>query len=303
MTYYLVDTGNVAQRWTASVAKAETGDVFLLFYSHNVGAVSMSAFGPGCLKGVRFEFVGCSVGTNAMDFQICTELGRLVALHPDAAFRILSGDGGFDAVVHYWEDRGVNVRREPLSISKDADGELSVRNMYKGMLREIGLTGDDQAVAAGILVAAMRLPQNERKLNALNRFTKRYGAEEGRARYAQVKDLVRHISMEGPFPPPEAKDGKDAIPAMKPAAKKPGRPAKPVPAESKAKPSPKRLSDQVRAAVPGLEGPDVSRAANAVNRARQKGDKTTLLKELERAFGKSRAAELHQAMASLMPGS
>ena len=101
LTYYLVDTENVAQRWIRTVADAAPGDTFLLFYSHNVGTVNMSAFGPGCLRGIRFEFIGCAVGSNAIDFQICTELGRLTA------------SGGF--VLYPVRRRRVRRRREILA--------------------------------------------------------------------------------------------------------------------------------------------------------------------------------------------
>ena len=54
MKYWLVDTENVAKSWQPFAERAESGDVFILFYSKNVGPVSMSLFGPACLKGVRF---------------------------------------------------------------------------------------------------------------------------------------------------------------------------------------------------------------------------------------------------------
>lgn len=313
LTYYLVDTENVAQRWIRTVADAAPGDIFLLFYSHNVGAVNISAFGPGCLRGIRFEFIGRSVGSNAMDFQICTELGRLVALHPGDSFCILSGDGGFDAVVRYWRDRNVDVRREAPAIPEEHDLERSVRDVYKTMLRDAGVTGDDLAVAAGILVAAMRLPQNERKLNTLNRFTARYGAEDGRSRYNQIKDVVKHISVEGPFPEgmPRADvaeasgvDDGQSPKTQDPKLGKSGQSAPGTKGEARAaKPAaeaPKRLSDKVKAVVPNLNAKEAVHITNIVNRAKQKGDASILRKGLESSYGPNRSKMLYALTVGLL---
>lgn len=313
LTYYLVDTENVAQRWIRTVADAAPGDTFLLFYSHNVGTVNMSAFGPGCLRGIRFEFIGCAVGSNAIDFQICTELGRLTALHQGDSFCILSGDGGFDAVVRYWRDRNVDVRREAPAIPEEHDPERSVQDVYKTMLRDAGIAGDDLAVAAGILVAAMRLPQNERKLNTLNRFTARYGAEDGRARYNQVKDVVKHISVEGPFP--EAASRADAVEASsvddgqssktqnsksgKSGRSAPGTKGKAKAAKPAAK-APKRLSDKVKAVVPNLNAKEAIHITNIVNRAKQKGDASILRKGLESSYGLNRSKMLYALTVGLL---
>lgn len=248
-----------------------------------------------------------------MDFQICTGLGRLTALHQGDSFCILSGDGGFDAVVRYWRDRNVDVRREAPAIPEEHDPERSVQDVYKTMLRDVGITGDDLAVAADILVAAMRLPQNERKLNTFNRFTARYGAEDGRALYNQVKDVVKHISVEGPFP--EAASRADAVEAssvddgqspktqdlklgksgqLAPGTKGKAKAAKPV-----AK-TPKRLSDKVKAVVPNLNAKEAVRITNIVNRAKQKGDASILRKGLESAYGLDRSKALYALTVGLL---
>lgn len=124
MTFYLADTENIARDWHLFAQDAEQGDTFILFYSKHVGPVSMSLFGPASAKGVRFRFVECRMGSNAMDFQIATELGWLVARHPDAAFIVLSKDTGFDVAVKYWQDRGMNVTRQSMPIPRDVFPEI-----------------------------------------------------------------------------------------------------------------------------------------------------------------------------------
>lgn len=221
MTYYLVDTENVARRWTQYTEKAEAGDIFLMFYSKNVGAVSMGLFGPAYMRGVQFGFIECHVGPSSMDFQMATELGRLIALHPDAEFSIISKDTGFDPVVMYWRDRGIRISREEPEIipakaaaaaalapapepiappDPTAVPEPTVAKEYKTRLGALGLTESDLCVATGILMAAMRQPEKNRRTDAYNRFLKRYGAQDGLSRYRVVKDLVADIAVHGPFP-------------------------------------------------------------------------------------------------------
>lgn len=168
-------------------------------------------------------------------------------------------------------------------------------------------------MAAGILVAAMRLPQNERKLNTLNRFTARYGAEDGRARYNQVKDVVKHISVEGPFP--EAASRADAVEASsvddgqssktqnsksgKSGRSAPGTKGKAKAAKPAAK-APKRLSDKVKAVVPNLNAKEAIHITNIVNRAKQKGDASILRKGLESSYSLNRSKMLYALTVGLL---
>lgn len=244
MTYYLIDTENVACRWAQFAEKAGTDDVFILFYSKNVGAVSMKLFGPACLRGIRFSFVECHVGPSAMDFQMATELGRLVTLHPDDGYVVVSGDTGFDVVVKYWLARGVRISRECPEVAPKAtkaatdkeapektapgDGPASdagnaVAVEYHDRLRDLGLAGADLDAALDILTVAMRRPEKDRRMEAYGLFRKRYGKKEGLARYRTVKALVADIAARGPFPPavPEA-PGPAPSPAGKPTADRPG---------------------------------------------------------------------------------
>ena len=57
------------------------------------------------------QWIKCVEGSNALDFQLVTELGARVATEPGHAFVIVSNDNGFDAVVTYWTQRGKDVRR------------------------------------------------------------------------------------------------------------------------------------------------------------------------------------------------
>jgi hypothetical protein len=57
------------------------------------------------------QWIKCVEGSNALDFQLVTELGARVAMNPEREFVIVSNDNGFDAAVKYWVHRDKQVRR------------------------------------------------------------------------------------------------------------------------------------------------------------------------------------------------
>ena len=50
-------------------------------------------------------------GPNALDFHIAYYVGRLAAEYPDAYFRIISKDTGFDPLIKHLKGQGISCRR------------------------------------------------------------------------------------------------------------------------------------------------------------------------------------------------
>jgi hypothetical protein len=62
--------------------------------------------------GARGEYVRISGnGPNALDFHIACHLGERIAVDPEADYRIVSKDTGFDPLVRHLKARGYSVRR------------------------------------------------------------------------------------------------------------------------------------------------------------------------------------------------
>ena len=59
----------------------------------------------------KVTFIKCYEGTNALDFQLCSELGFLIALNKDDDFIIVTNDTGYDAAVKYWRRKEYSVKR------------------------------------------------------------------------------------------------------------------------------------------------------------------------------------------------
>ena len=57
------------------------------------------------------EFIKCFEGSNALDFQLVTQLGYLLCENQENSYVIISNDTGFDAAVRYWKQRNMPVQR------------------------------------------------------------------------------------------------------------------------------------------------------------------------------------------------
>ena len=57
------------------------------------------------------EFIKCFEGSNALDFQLVTQLGYLLCENQANSYVIVSNDTGFDAAVRYWKQRNMPVQR------------------------------------------------------------------------------------------------------------------------------------------------------------------------------------------------
>lgn len=90
----------------------EPQDEILVFYTEKSPHMSYEkVIELTTLSDRPIRWIKCVEGSNALDFQLVTELGARVALQPECAFVIVSNDNGFDAAVKYWTQREKDVRR------------------------------------------------------------------------------------------------------------------------------------------------------------------------------------------------
>lgn len=111
-TVYLVDSENVNDVWIRLVTNMEAQDEILVFYTEKSPHMSYEkVIELTQLSDRPIQWIKCVEGSNALDFQLVTELGARVATEPGHAFVIVSNDNGFDAAVKYWTQREKDVRR------------------------------------------------------------------------------------------------------------------------------------------------------------------------------------------------
>lgn len=108
---YLVDSENVGDIWVPLLVSSQEDDEVLVFYTTK--SPHMNYENVRMLKETEKEadFIKCFEGSNALDFQLVSELGYRLSQNADREYVIVSNDTGFDAAVRYWSTRKMSVSR------------------------------------------------------------------------------------------------------------------------------------------------------------------------------------------------
>lgn len=111
MRIYFLDTENIGAAWIDTVLRDENVGEVVVFYTKNSQPVPLTSLPRLGSIWSKLTFIECCVGQNALDFQLATELGFRVAGAPGDEYVILTRDAGYDAIVKYWQQKGISVSR------------------------------------------------------------------------------------------------------------------------------------------------------------------------------------------------
>lgn len=108
---YLVDSENVGDVWVPLLVSSQPDDEVLVFYT--LKSPHMNYENVRILKETEKEavFIKCFEGSNALDFQLVSELGYRLREDLESEYIVVSNDTGFDAVIRYWAARNMRVSR------------------------------------------------------------------------------------------------------------------------------------------------------------------------------------------------
>ena len=110
MSYYLVDFENVKKDGLDGIHKLGKEDRVCIFYSKNADSITFDQHRRIIESQAAIEFCKVEVGSkNALDFQLATQLGFLIANKSAEQYFIVSKDKGFEILSGYWKSRNVNV--------------------------------------------------------------------------------------------------------------------------------------------------------------------------------------------------
>ena len=110
-TVYFVDSENVNEKWIEALTDIKKSDEIIVFYTEKSTHASYENISKIADGDVNLNWVKCFTGTNALDFQLSTELGYRIAKGERNTFVIISNDKGYDAIVNYWVVKGIKVSR------------------------------------------------------------------------------------------------------------------------------------------------------------------------------------------------
>ena len=155
---YLVDSENVGDIWVPLLVSSQEDDEVLVFYTTK--SPHMNYENVRMLKETEKEadFIKCFEGSNALDFQLVSELGYRLSQNADREYVIVSNDTGFDAAVRYW-----STRKMPVSRLSGKECHRMLTEKKQRVAKESGAAAEpeqEQTRAAGPEVEAEQVREN-----------------------------------------------------------------------------------------------------------------------------------------------
>lgn len=131
MTYYFVDYENVHSEGIVDCSELEQGDIVYVFYTEQAKNITLDILEQFTRRGIRLELDKAGTGAkNALDFQLSSYLGYVIAKHETEPLRyvIVSKDTGFDRLVQFWGEKGIQILRQPgISVKEEPKKEKAVK--------------------------------------------------------------------------------------------------------------------------------------------------------------------------------
>lgn len=161
---YLVDSENVGDIWVPLLVSSQEDDEVLVFYTTK--SPHMNYENVRMLKETEKEadFIKCFEGSNALDFQLVSELGYRLSQNADREYVIVSNDTGFDAAVRYW-----STRKMPVSRLSGKECHRMLTEKKQRVTKETGAAAEpeqEQTRAAGPEVEAEQVRENGQEAEA-----------------------------------------------------------------------------------------------------------------------------------------
>ena len=214
-TIYFVDSENVNEKWIEELTDIKKSDEIIVFYTEKSTHASYENISKIADGDVNLNWVKCFTGTNALDFQLSTELGYRIAKGERNTFVIISNDKGYDAIVNYWVVKGIKVSRQGVEMDppkrsrrKVVSRTTKVRAVKKVDVSKVSNSRKDSKVAtktatkATAKTASKTAKKSEKKdTGAANQIPKslwkrkpshEMGYVEGIGRSVSVKELSNY---------------------------------------------------------------------------------------------------------------
>lgn len=228
MATYMIDYENVKTGGLNGISRLTAEDKVIIFYSENANRLTFDLHRRLMECPAQIEYREVLVGGhNALDFQLVTYLGYLIAKDPMGQYLIISYDRGFEYVVNFWRKDGLCIGLLPYlkdpsyALSKVVRGEI-VRPEKEEESPEAKEAAEDapESVAEEIPVEPAGEITEE--------------AEEGIT--VEFYEMTEAPAEEAPEAVPETVaevPAEEAAPAEEAPAEEPAKPAKKSPAKKK----------------------------------------------------------------------
>lgn len=185
MSYYLVDYENVKKDGLNGINELSAEDTVCIFYSENADTITFDLHQRINASQADILFQEVEVGTkNALDFQLATYLGYMVAKDKEQEYYLVTKDNGFNILCSYWSRQGVTITMVM---------DLSGRNIKKEQAEleaEVEKLIEDADIAATV---AKCILQYKTKQGINNALMKQYPSKDNKQAseiYNAIKPLL-----------------------------------------------------------------------------------------------------------------
>lgn len=112
MTYFFVDYENVKDDGLDAVSKIKKEDKVIIFFSANTPKMSVEIAGVLLYRKLDVQMIKVVTGhKDALDHQLASYLGMVMARDKENDFCIITGDTAFDDVVAFWRRKKYRIYR------------------------------------------------------------------------------------------------------------------------------------------------------------------------------------------------
>ena len=176
---YLIDFENVSNGGFNGIETVDGKDTIILFYSEQRSTMSVTVHRRLEETRAKKEYIAVKTGgKNALDFQLVTWLGWLIAQNSEQDYCIVSNDTGFDAAIDFWQKRQIHVSR---SVDLNGVQIKAVRNRIQELLPQYK---ED----SGKILDTINKYKTKQGIN--NALVKMYGSEKAGVIYKAIKPML-----------------------------------------------------------------------------------------------------------------
>lgn len=136
MKIYLVDFENVKSKGLEGIDKLEETDNVIIFFSENSDTLSFEMHQKVLSSKADIEYFKVSVGgKNALDFQLSTLLGFMVAKETYTHIFVISNDKGFDFLHAFWCGKYIDAPSTLVYRTKTIKAAIEYESVINGQER------------------------------------------------------------------------------------------------------------------------------------------------------------------------
>lgn len=176
MRSFLVDFENVKSKGLVGIDQLSSDDHVVIFYSENSDTISFEMHCSVMRAAASVEYMKVNVGgKNALDFQLSTLLGYMVAQQNNSHIFIISNDKGFDKLHDFWENTFNDAPPCVVFRTQNIAAALNYAKSHKAASIELG---DIAEQAEELIAETVALPEQT------------YAPEEKPAKKADMEIMV-----------------------------------------------------------------------------------------------------------------